>query len=148
MEAEAMYKRILVPLDGSALAEAVLPHAQELAQCCGAELVLLRVAVAPGFVIDPVEAWAAAVEEAKDYVSGRAKTLEGRGLKISAKARWGDPAEEMVAYAHQEHIDLIAMATHGRTGLKRVALGSVAEHVLRRTPTPVLLVRAPMPVEA
>ncbi|MBI3328738.1 MAG: universal stress protein [Nitrospinae bacterium] len=143
-----MYKRILVPLDGSAWAEAVLPHAQELAKCCGAELVLLRVAVVPAFVIDPVEAWATAVEEAKDYVRGQAKTLEGRGLKILAKARWGDPAQEILEYAHQEHIDLIAMATHGRTGLKRVALGSVAEHVLRRTPTPVHLVRAPMPVEA
>jgi len=108
----------------------------------------LRVAVAPGFVIDPVEAWAAAVEEAKEYVRRQAKTLEGTGLTIVAKARWGSPAEEILAYAQQEHIDLIAMATHGRTGLKRVALGSVAEHVLRRASTPVLLVRAPMSVGA
>jgi nucleotide-binding universal stress UspA family protein len=141
-----MYKRILVPLDGSALAEAVLPHVEELAKSSAAELVLLGVAFAhifPG--ADPIEAQVAAVQEAENYVANLAKTLQEKGIRAEAKVRYGDPAEEILDHAARDHIDLIAMATHGRTGLKRVVLGSVAENVLRSAPVPMLLVRAPIP---
>ena len=144
-----MYKRILVPLDGSPLAEGVLPHVQELARSIGAEVVLLRVAFAhifPG--ADPVETQVTAVQEAEAYVADRARTLQDAGVRAEGKVRYGDPVEEIVDHVTWDHIDLIAMATHGRTGLKRVVLGSVAEQVLRRSPIPMLLLRAHPPEEA
>jgi nucleotide-binding universal stress UspA family protein len=144
-----MYQRILVPLDGSTLAEGVLPHVQALVKSLGAELVLLRVAfthVFPG--ADPIQSQVTAVKEAEDYVSGLAKRLQEEGVRAEAKVRYGDPVEEILDHVTWNHIDLIAMATHGRTGLKRVVMGSVAEHVLRRTSVPMLLMRAALPEEA
>jgi nucleotide-binding universal stress UspA family protein len=144
-----MYQRILVPLDGSTLAEGVLSHVQALAKSLGAELVLLRVAfthVFPGY--DPTQAQVTAVQEAEDYVSGLAKRLQEEGARVEAKVRYGDPVEEILDHVVWDHIDLIAMATHGRTGLSRVVMGSVAEHVLRRTSVPMLLMRLALPEEA
>jgi nucleotide-binding universal stress UspA family protein len=144
-----MYQRILVPLDGSTLAEGVLPHVQALVKSLGAELVLLRVAfthVFPG--ADPIQSQVTVVQEAEDYVSGLAKRLQEEGVRAEAKVRYGDPVEEILDHVTWNHIDLIAMATHGRTGLKRVVMGSVAEHVLRRTSVPMLLMRAALPEEA
>jgi nucleotide-binding universal stress UspA family protein len=144
-----MYKRILVPLDGSPLAEGVIPHVQELAKSIGAEVVLLRVAFAhifPG--ADPIETQVTVVQEAEAYVADQAKLLQDAGVKAEGKVRYGDPVEEILDHVTWDHIDLIAMATHGRTGLKRVVLGSVAEHVLRRAPVPMLLLRAHLPEEA
>jgi nucleotide-binding universal stress UspA family protein len=144
-----MYQRILVPLDGSSLAEGMLPHVQALAKSLGAELVLLRVAfthILPG--ADPIQAQVTAVQEAEDYVSGLAKRLQEEGVKAEGKVRYGDPVEEILDHVVWDRIDLIAMATHGRTGLSRVVMGSVAEHVLRRTSVPMLLMRAALPEEA
>lgn len=144
-----MYQRILVPLDGSTLAEGVLPHVQALVKSLAAELVLLRVAfthVFPG--ADPIQSQVTAVKEAEDYVSGLAKRLQEEGVRAEAKVRYGDPVEEILDHVTWDHIDLIAMATHGRTGLKRVVMGSVAENVLRRTSVPMLLMRAALPEEA
>jgi nucleotide-binding universal stress UspA family protein len=144
-----MYRRILVPLDGSALAEGVLPHLQALAKSLDAELVLLRVAFVHVFpAYDPTQAQVTAVQEAEDYVSGVAKRLQGEGIRVEAKVRYGDPVEEILDHVTWNHIDLIAMATHGRTGLTRVVMGSIAEHVLRRTSVPMLLLRASAPAEA
>jgi nucleotide-binding universal stress UspA family protein len=144
-----MYRRMLVPLDGSRLAEGILPHVQELAKSLAAELVLLRVAFAHAFPGgDPIQAQVTAVQEAEDYVSGLAHTLQQEGVRTEAKVRYGDPVEEILDHVARDHIDLIAMATHGRTGLARVVLGSVAENVLRQTPVPMLLVRATLPEEA
>lgn len=144
-----MYQRILVPLDGSTLAEGVLPHVQALVKSLSAELVLLRVAfthVFPG--ADPIQSQVTVVQEAEDYVSGLAKRLQEEGVRAEAKVRYGDPVEEILDHVTRDHIDLIAMATHGRTGLKRVVMGSVAENVLRRTSVPMLLMRAALPEEA
>jgi nucleotide-binding universal stress UspA family protein len=137
-----MYKRILVPLDGSTLAAGVLPHVQELAKSIGAEVVVLRVAFAhifPG--ADPIETQVTAVQEAETYVMERTKALQETGVRAEGKVRYGDAVEEILDHVTGGHIDLIAMATHGRTGFKRVVLGSVAEHVVRRAPVPVLLLR-------
>ena len=144
-----MYQCILVPLDGSTLAEGILPHVQELAKSLAAELVLLRVAfthVFPGY--DPTQAQVTTVQEAEDYVSGLAKRLQGEGVRAEARVRYGDAVEESLDHVIWGHIDLIAMATHGRTGLTRVVMGSVTEHVLRRTSVPMLLMRAALPEEA
>jgi nucleotide-binding universal stress UspA family protein len=143
-----MYKRILVPLDGSTLAACVLPHSQALAKSIGADLVLLRVAfvhIFPG--ADPIQSQVSAIREAEAYVADLAKGLQTEGISTEAKVRYGDPVEEIIDHIAWDHIDLVVMATHGRTGLKRLVLGSVAENVLRRTSVPMLVMRAASPPE-
>jgi nucleotide-binding universal stress UspA family protein len=141
-----MYGKILVPLDGSALAETVLPEVIELATRSGAELVLLRVALAhalPG--ADQTEAQVRAVEEAGAYLATVEARVAGRRIIVQSAVRYGRAAKEILDHAKTGGADLIAMATHGRTGVRRWVLGSVAETVLRAAPVPVLLVRARIP---
>jgi nucleotide-binding universal stress UspA family protein len=131
-----MYRRVLVPLDGSAFAERVLPHALAIARGCGAVVHLVR-------VIDPdnVREFEAdlAGENAHLYLDSVSSGIDPRAGAIVAKVRVGDPAQEILAEARPD--DLIAMATHGRGGLERWFLGSVAEAITRHSPVPVLLVR-------
>jgi nucleotide-binding universal stress UspA family protein len=94
---------------------------------------------------DPIQSPITAVQEAEHCVSGLAKRLQAEGVKAEAKVRYGDPAEEILDHAVWDHIDLIAMATHGRSELTRGVTGSVAEHVPRCTSVPTLLVRAARP---
>lgn len=141
-----MFKKILVPLDGSALAEAVMPEVTELATSQGAEVVLLRVALAhtpPG--ADQIEAQVYAVEEAERYLAEVESRFAGRGIKAGSAVRYGRAAEEILDHVETCGADLIAMATHGRSGIRRWVLGSVAETVLRAAPVPVLLLRAKVP---
>ena len=139
-----MFKKILVPLDGSALAEAILPQVTELARVHNAELVVLRVALAHAFPgADPTEAQLQAVRESEKYLEGVEQGLKGGGLHVTSVVRYGHPAEEILDHAAFGGTDLIAMSTHGRTGVSRWVLGSVAEKVLRASTTPLLLVRAP-----
>jgi nucleotide-binding universal stress UspA family protein len=137
-----MYRKILVPLDGSHMAEEVLPQVRDLARLTGAEICLLRVVLVhalPG--ADPTERQVEAVREAEDYLEGIRQRLEKQGFKTSVHVRYGHDAMEILEQAQQEDIDLVTMSTHGRTGLGRWALGSVSERVLRHSPKPVLLVR-------
>ncbi|MBW1714199.1 MAG: universal stress protein [Deltaproteobacteria bacterium] len=128
-----MYKKILVPLDGSEVAEKILGQVVDLARLTGAEIVLLRVALARTFPgADPTDKQVEVVDRAEKYLAGVKEKLEKEGLKVSAH----------VLLEHAQEVDLVAMSTHGRTGLGRWALGSVAERVLRHSPKPVLLVRA------
>ena len=139
-----MFKKILVPLDGSALAEAILPQVTELARVHAAELVILRVALAHAFPgADPTEAQLHAVRDSEKYLEGVEQGLKGGGLQVSSVVRYGHAAEEILDHSAFAGIDLIAMSTHGRTGVSRWVLGSVAEKVLRASTTPLLLVRAP-----
>jgi nucleotide-binding universal stress UspA family protein len=141
-----MLSRILVPLDGSPLAEAVIPQVAELAALRKAEVVLLRVALAhtlPG--ADPVAAQVRAVDEAEAYLLRVERDLVARGLPVVRAVRYGRPAEEILDHARVGGVSLIAMSTHGRTGIRRWVLGSVAEQVARRSPVPVLLWRATEP---
>ncbi len=139
-----MFKQILVPLDGSALAEAILPQVTELARVHDAELVLLRVALAHAFPgADPTEAQLQAVRESEKYLEEVEKELKARGLRVATVVRYGQAGEEILDHAAFAGIELIAMSTHGRTGVSRWVLGSVAEKVLRASTTPLLLVRAP-----
>ena len=138
------FDKILVPLDGSSLAEAALPKAVELAGSSGARLLLLRAAEAhtlPG--VDPTEAQIKAVREAEEYLTQVAERLGASGLRNVERAVWYGPAPYAVVEAARLHkVDLIVMTTHGRSGLGRLILGSVAESVLRGTTTPILVVRA------
>jgi nucleotide-binding universal stress UspA family protein len=150
-------RRALVALDGSPFAEAALGPAQDLARALGAGLVLLRVVEPPGAAFggalgevpsDPTGELAAA-RAYLDAVPGRlpAPPESGAGAAPAGRALAGAPAQTIAAVAGEEAVSAIAMATHGRSGLARAVLGSVATEVLHRTSVPVLLVR-PHPAPA
>lgn len=136
-------KRILVPLDGSLLAESILPIAEEWAKDDEAEVSLLRAVHArhvPG--VDDINAQVRVVEEGEAYLREAALRLERRGLKRVYWAVWYDePVKAITQAVTRYEVDLIAMATHGRGGLSRLLLGSVAEAVVRSVQVPVLLIR-------
>jgi nucleotide-binding universal stress UspA family protein len=137
-----MYKKILVTLDGSELAEQIIPHVRDINNGGGSEVHLLRVAMAhtlPG--MDPVEAQVEIVKEAEDYLRDLEGSLRENGLKVESHVRYGHPAEEILDHTEHRKFDLIAMTTHGRSGVRRWLLGSVAEKVVRNSPIPVLVVR-------
>ena len=135
-------ERILVPLDGSKCAETVIPRVEELIAGKETGICLLRVVSASTFPgVDPTEAQVKVVREAEDYLEGLKEHLRAKGLDVDTHVRYGDDAEEILDHAAQKEIDLIAMSTHGRSGVKRFFLGSVAEKVLRHAPKPVYLVR-------
>ena len=139
-------QKVLVPLDGSAGSETVLPTVLELAGAEGATVRLLRVTPSPdsvvmgGRVIAYADQEAARIEqEILAYLRKVAVKLPG--LEVEAAVRFGDPVEEIVRAAESAGVDLIALATHRRTGVSRLIKGSVAEQVERATRIPVLLVR-------
>ena len=144
------FKKILVPLDGSVLAEHALGKVTELA-ASGAAVMLIRAAEAhtlPG--VDPTDMQVEVVREAEEYLARVAARLQRDGIKDLQTSVWyGPAASAIVEAARLRGADLIVMGTHGRSGLGRLILGSVAESVLRGTTTPILLVRAPeAPVDA
>ena len=128
-----MYRRIMIPLDGSDLAQTALSHAVELCQACGATLVLLHVR----------EPRRGSPEASRRFLEFTRRQNAAAGVPIELATREGPVAASIVRAADEERIDVIAMATHGRSGLQRVVYGSVAEQVLRSSSKPVLLVRVP-----
>jgi nucleotide-binding universal stress UspA family protein len=169
-----LLQKILVPLDGSELAEAVLPYVEEICRrCVPAQVILLQVVRPPkgraGAVYRPVETgfgvtWAPETEEDVDRaqhpifrdqemasiradVEGElSRAIEhfcGCGFTTRVAVAFGRAADEIVDFAEREAVDLIAMSTHGRSGLSRWVMGSVAGKVLRGTHIPILLVRPP-----
>jgi nucleotide-binding universal stress UspA family protein len=144
-------ERILVPLDGSELAEAAIDAALDLGRDRSSKLVILRAAEAhtlPG--ADPTDEQVAVVREAEEYLAAVADRLTKRGVKdVDTSVWYGPAAAAVIEAAKLKKADLIVMSTHGRSGLGRLILGSVAESVLRGTMTPVCVVRAPgAPIEA
>lgn len=135
--------KILVPLDGSMLAEAALKPACDFAAREGAAISLLRAAEAmprPGG--DVVEAQVAAVREAEEYLASVVRRLADKGItRVETHVWYGPPAAAIVEATSVQKADLIVMSTHGRSGLGRLVLGSVAESVLRGTTAPILIVR-------
>ena len=143
-----MYKRILVPLDGSELAKKALGEAEKLAKYFGAEIILFQVVpfmpiygspelVTP-FIVDEKQK-----ESAEKYLFNLAEELKKRDFKVTAMVRTGQQvALEIIDYAKESGTDLIVMCTHGRSGITRWMLGSVTQKVLARAETPVLLVRS------
>jgi nucleotide-binding universal stress UspA family protein len=150
-----MYKKILVPLDGSKLAECALPYVEALAKGCGTEKVILasvteRVQGYRAFE-DPSqllgqqlipEAFGKKEEQAQRYLGRIAKAMKAKGIKVGTEVLLGDPAEEIVIYAKHPGCDIIVMSSHGRSGLSRWTHGSVADKVFRHSPVPVLMVKA------
>jgi len=141
-----MFKKIVVPLDGSPLAEAVLPQVTELAHALATEVLLLRVAVAHAFPAgDPIslaEEEVRVVREAEAYLAAVAGRLAREGVTAKTAVRYGQAAAEIIDHVAFEGADLVAMSTHGRSGLSRLVVGSVAEEVVRKVGVPVLLFRA------
>ncbi len=136
-----MYGRILVPLDGSELAEQVIPYARLVAGALGSRIELLRVLVPV-----PREMGEASRrryrERADQDLSGVRTALEAAGLTVTASVQEGRPAESIVAEGEKESGTLIAMSTHGRSGLSRWMVGSVTGKVLHASRNPLLIVRA------
>ena len=137
-----MNTRILVPLDGSELAERAIPYAEALARPSGARLILVRVVHRFALPGTRGATQMEAIRTAEEYLEEVAARLRVRDLVVDTAAPTGDPAEWIVDEAGIYRADLIVMATHGRGGLARFVYGSVASAVLTRATTPVLLVRA------
>ena len=160
-----MYKQILVALDGSEFAEKIVPYVEALAKQFGSSVTLVR-ATMPAMALiaemsgagqapmmDPTPILEAERQETETYLSAMADRLKAEGIAADYKHPEGTPAEVILELARQPGVDLIAMTTHGRGGLQRAVLGSVADAVLRHAPCPVLLVRVlqpagPHPAEA
>ncbi len=146
-----MYKRVLVPLDGSQLSENVLPFLTEIAGPLDMTVVLVRVLepmqaaladAGPDAVVDDL---ATRRRDAAEYLAPLAIGLRARGIDTTTSVRVGRAEEEILAAARAEGADLIAMSTHGRSGLGRLLFGSVAEQVLRHSDVPVFLMRQTQP---
>lgn len=136
-----MLNNILVPLDGSAASEAALPFAGALAVRASATLSLVRAVPGRGLSHD-APGQQRAVSEAEDYLAGLAATLEAAGLRVHTGVPFGgSPATWILEEIELRHASLVVMATHDRVGPGRWLHGSVAEAVVSRTATPVLLVR-------
>ena len=146
------FNRILVPLDGSTISEQVLTPVTSLALSTSSSLVLVRIVPTGGSIRrmaahpfrrsstqDKIRT--AELEEISDYLSAQAEDIRSQGIEVAIDVGHGAPEEEIVALGSRHRASLIAMCTHGRTGLRRLALGSVAEQVLRRSALPLLLYR-------
>ena len=153
-----MYKKILVPLDGSDLAECSLAHVKAIATGCNVpEVILLR-------IIEPITSFdigelaasnaklASQVEQnvekvhktqAMDYINEQVDKLKKQGLNPTGFTMFGKAAEEILNYADKNQVDLIIMSTHGRSGISRWAFGSVADRVVHYSTAPVLIVSPP-----
>lgn len=150
MEAH-MYERLVIPLDGSEIAERALVEAEDLAILTHTPMHLIRVIDATGTDLaidygklvdsgDRAALLADDVDDACQYLDIIARKMAVRGVKVSHEVRRGSAAQQLVDAAHPG--DLYVMASHGRTGLSRWFIGSVAEEVVRRSTVPVLLVKA------
>ena len=153
LQRKGLIKRILVPLDGSKVAEQIVPHAEELARCMGAELILFQayesfLGVISGEAMVTMsaeeikEANRHREEDAKAYLRTIAGTLREMGLTVSEVVVPGDPADVILSYAESNAVDMISMSTHGLSGLKRWVFGSVTDKALHAGNMPVLVVRA------
>ncbi len=152
-----MFERILVPLDGSKVGEAALDHVERLiakmAPDVKTEVVLFQVLTSMAHYVIAGEASvqvpytdkeiAYITRKAKEYLNKAGECLKNKGINIKTKTATGKAGEEIVKAADESKADLIAMSTHGRSGLSRLTFGSTTDKVLRTANVPVLVVRAP-----
>ena len=155
-----MFKNILIPLDGSRFSSHALRYGIDIAQRYGARLILLRV-VEP---VTPVTVTSASigletatsakialeeatkqeqtnVKRARRYMSKKLHEVTSRGIKTAYYVASGDPFDSIMRFCKKEHVDLVVMTTHGKSGLKRAILGSVADKVVRDARVPALVIR-------
>jgi len=141
-------KKLLVPLDGSELAHSAVPFAEGLAKTIGASIVLFHALTPPVVAYQGGEAIGldprlieGLEEGARRFLTEAEQEVSSKGLRAKAVLGTGSPVDSIGAAARQEGADIIVMSTHGRSGLGRFVLGSVADAVVRRTSLPVILVR-------
>ena len=142
-------RSVAVPLDGSELAEAVLPHVEELAELLSLEVVLLRVVrLAPWAYgahervpLDTTDIEMALEAEAMEYLDAVEERIKAKGISCHTEVLHGVPWDKIVAFAGNNADMMVAISTHGRSGLPRLVLGSVADMVIRSLETPALVVR-------
>ena len=144
-----MYKTILVPLDGSKRAEAILSHIEELSTLYNARIIFLQVVEPPPLIVGPegdialhqqeIERWE---KQAHSNLSAVEGEFQEKGIKTKKYVIHGPVVEAIIKVAEQEGADLIALASHGRSGLSKVFYGSIAAGVLQRIDRPLLLIRS------
>ena len=141
-----LYQRILVPTDGSTGTERAIEHAADLAAVHGATVHCIYVVNSGSYTSLPMDtSWEGIGDvlrgEGESAIERAEEILRERGVDVEARLVDGSPSREIVRYAEREDCDLIVMGTHGRGGIDRLLLGSVAEHVVRSSSVPVLTVR-------
>lgn len=127
-------KRIVIPLDGSHRSASIIPHTTGLAKATGAKVLFMT-------VVEPRAKFDIPVEVLARNVFREQKLLHHEGIRTEFAIRYGDPAAEILSMADDQHADLVALSTHGRTGLERARFGSVAESILRQGRFPLLILR-------
>lgn len=149
-----MYNKIMVPLDGSELAECVLPHVEAIAKGCGVASVVFVRAIDPVEIVGGWVEWAPGPEEvqsiekrhksdAEAYLKQVISRIKLDGVNIKSEVVVGKAAESLAEYAVKNDVDLIVIASHGRSGISRWIMGSVAERLIHSACVPVLVVRSP-----
>ncbi len=141
-----MYRKVLIPLDGSELAECALPEVMNLARGgVVGEVVLLNVVDIPSLWVaeglDIMKLKDALLEKSQEYLSDVQSRLSREGLNVSDVVMEGKAAQTIIDYARENAVDLMVLATHGYTGMKQLMFGSVALRVLHDARVPVLLIR-------
>ena len=145
-----MYHTILVPLDGSKRAEAILPHLEELARRYEARLIFLQV-IEPGLLVGSPEivdmrqyeaVFGEQAKQAEIYLDGVKGEFREKGIEARTLTAQGPVVEAIINAAQRENADLIAIASHGRSGISRFFYGSIAAGVLHRIDRPLLLIRS------
>ena len=150
-----MYQHVMVCLDGSELAECVLPHAEKLASDCSIPKITFLCVIKPLKLYGSAESHISPEERERleadsmavaiAYLEEKAQSFRDRNFMIECAVLFGDVVEQIIEYAEQNGVNLIIIATHGRSGVSRMLLGSVADQVIRSSPVPVLIVRAANP---
>ena len=148
-----MIKKILVPLDGSKLAEVVLPFVEELGLKLGAEVFMISVtnniqgywpfedASQQDKVTLVPQGVCTREDYAAMYLSSAAKPLENKGIKITKDVICGKTAQEIIFYANDNHMDMIVVSTHGRSGLRKLTHGSITAKLIQQAPVPLTIIR-------
>ena len=145
-----MYKNILVPLDLSSRAEAILPHVEELARCSDARVIFLHVLTQKAQVLDmtgnqielEIQLYSERRMRAENYLLQRVTLWRAKGIHCEYRVIDGHPVESIIEIADEVNADLIALASHGRSGLASVVYGSVATGLLHRINQPILVIKS------
>ena len=148
-----MYQHVMVPLDGSELAECVLPHVEAISTGCNVTRVSLVRVVPPLKLHGGVESGLSpemrqqleddSKKIAREYLDEKAQELRDKGVATETAVIFGEVVHELIEFSATHEVDLIITATHGRSGVSRWVMGSIADRTLRASPVPVLMVRAP-----
>lgn len=148
-----MINRILVPLDGSRIAECVLPYAEEMGQKLGAEVVLVSITdrvkafmpledLSARYGVKMIPETVCSIEDqAGQYLDAVKQKLEKKGVRVSREIICGKTAEEITVFADTQRIDLVIMSSHGRSGPSKLTHGKVAQEVLKKVKAPVMIIK-------